>query len=227
VSAKDLYPKTPQILNLGLKPYREVWELQKTLQADLIAGQGAETILTCEHLPVITAGRSAVPQNLLTPPAKLKELGIDLVYVERGGDFTYHGPGQLVVYPILDLRMRRRDVAWYMRLLEEVIIKSLAWFELPAFRLKGQTGVWTQVVENDRDSKARKIAALGVRISHWCTMHGFSLNVLNCLDGFIHINPCGLQSSSVTSMQHEKQKAFKLHEVRKVVIKNFLEILGQ
>ncbi len=226
-----------EIISLGLKPYREVWELQRTRHADLIAETTTEALIVCQHTPVITLGRSFKAASLLVDEAELKCRGVELVEVERGGDATYHGPGQLVAYPILDLRSRKQDVGWYMRSLEEVVINTLAEFDIVGLRFPERTGVWTALSGNDSDSKARKIASLGVRISRWRTWHGFALNVLNCVglncvdlnctDGFSLIHPCGYSDIAVTSMQDEKGKAFSLDEVENVLVQKFLEIFGE
>lgn len=182
----------PRILNLGLKPYRTVWELQRELQRNLMDHKGKDTILLCQHHAVITVGRSAKEGNVLASPAVLAQRGIELLHIERGGDVTYHGPGQLVVYPILDLRKRRQDVGWYMRLLEEVIIRTLLDFDLHGSRIPQKSGVF--VGES-------KIASIGVRISRWCTMHGLAINVLDQSAGFSLINPCGYQGLKTCSME--------------------------
>ncbi|MBX7138901.1 MAG: lipoyl(octanoyl) transferase LipB [Oligoflexia bacterium] len=182
-----------KVLRLGLRPYAEVWELQKQLQRELIAQQGAQTVIFCQHRPVITIGKSSKPASLLVARAQLEKLGIELFEVERGGDMTFHGPGQLVCYPILNLTNFRRDVGWYMRQLEEVAIRTLAHFQLKGIRVAERTGVWTDA--------QTKIASIGVRISRWCTMHGIALNVLEAGSGFAAINPCGFEDIRMTSMR--------------------------
>jgi lipoyl(octanoyl) transferase len=192
-----------EIIDLGLRPYAEVWELQRSRHRALIDGQGGEVLFLCRHHPVITFGRSTAPESLLVSREKLSELGIELFEIERGGDATFHGPGQLVMYPIINLALRRRDVAWYMRGLEETVIRMMAEFNVQGTRITGKTGVWTTPGNNDIESSPRKIASLGVRLSRWCSLHGLSLNVLDCSGGFSLINPCGFNDIRVTSIEEE------------------------
>lgn len=195
-----------QIVNLGRITYQKAWDIQRSLQRSLIDGTGQQTLLLCEHDPVITVGRSAKAINLLVSEEALKSRGVELYHTERGGDFTYHGPGQLVGYPILNLNNLKRDVGWYMRTLEEVIIQTLQAFKVPSGRVQGRTGVWTEHPDDGSFSRQRKIASIGVRISRWCTLHGFGLNVLDCTDGFSLINPCGFTDIKMTSMKAERER---------------------
>ncbi len=215
-----------EILRLGLRPYQEVWELQKARQLSLINQNGQECLISCQHLPIITAGKSALDDNLLCSTEQLKQAGIEFFRVERGGDMTYHGPGQLVVYPILDLRKRKRDVSWYMRLLEESVIKTLSLYGINALRAPGKTGVWTSIKEDNQIFWGRKIASMGVKISHWCTMHGLSLNVQECEDGFSFINPCGFHEITMTSMKKESHHSFQMEEVEATLLTNVTEIFS-
>lgn len=217
-----------EVLRLGLKPYKEVWDLQKDVQARLIAGSAQETLILCEHPPTITLGRSTEPDSLLLPEAEIRKRGVELYEIERGGDATFHGPGQIVGYPILDLNKHRKDVAWYMRSLEEVIIRTLKDYGIQGLRIEGKTGVWTLSTENDKENgpKPRKIASMGIRISRWCTLHGFSLNVRPCTEGFSLINPCGFRGIRMTSIAEERLKAVDLAEVELSVERNFIEVFG-
>ncbi len=201
-----------QVRRLGRVPYAPTWELQRQLQQDLIHERISQTIVFCEHNPAITIGRSGNDRNVLRSREELAGAGVEVFEVERGGDVTYHGPGQLVAYPIIDLKLHRRDVGWYMRSLEEVMIRTLQDFDIKGVRIPGKTGVWTQPLENvinfgrlepHKSLAQRKIAALGVRISRWCTMHGASLNVTDCREGFALINPCGFTDIEVTSLEQE------------------------
>lgn len=192
--------------DLGLRPYEEVWDLQKQTQHALIAGTGPEAIFLCQHPPTITLGKSAKRTHILVDESVLAAHGVSLFEVERGGDVTFHGPGQAVAYPIVDLRRRRKDVDWYMRLLEQAIIDTCREFGVDGARIAGKTGVWVL----DRKGQApRKIASLGVRISRWCTLHGVALNVgsepqqLSLEQGFSFINPCGLGTVQITSVAQE------------------------
>lgn len=216
------------VVNLGLRPYRDVWDLQKKLQAELISGAGRDTLILCEHPPTITLGRSTEPDSLLCSAWELKERGVELYDIERGGDATFHGPGQLVGYPIIDLSRHKKDVAWYMRSLEEVVIRTLKDYGIQGVRIDGKTGVWTLSTENDKGngSRARKIASMGIRISRWCTLHGFSLNVRPCTEGFSLIHPCGFRDISMTSMTEERLFEVDLAEVEKSIVGNFTEVFG-
>lgn len=211
-------PPTLRVLELGLKPYREVWDLQKKLQAELIAGTGEQTLIICEHSPVITLGTSAEASNVLAREDELKTHGIEVIKIERGGDVTYHGPGQLVAYPILNLNYYRRDVDWYLRQLEQIIIDTLADCGVTGMRIPGKTGVWT--------SDTKKIASIGVRLSRWCTMHGLSLNVQDCSVGFNLINPCGFRDIEMTSLEQEGGEINKVQENLLLYLRDFATSLN-
>lgn len=207
----------PDFLDIGLKPYREVWALQKKLQSELIAGTGKQTVILCEHPAVITLGTSADAENVLAKEETLKDRGIEVVKIERGGDVTYHGPGQLVVYPILNLNNYRRDVDWYLRLLEGAIIDTMADFGVSGIRIAGKTGVWTSPTE--------KIASIGVRFSRWCSMHGLALNVTTAEDGFNLINPCGFKDIKMSSLR-SCGATVDIETVAKSLKKHLLKALG-
>lgn len=195
------------VRDLGFIAYAEAWKLQQELVAERKAGHVSDTLLLLEHPHVITLGRSAQRENILTIPA-----GVDLQETNRGGDVTYHGPGQLVGYPIFDLRGLRKDVAWYMRTLEGCLIETLDAFGITAERLPGLTGVW---VGHD------KIAAMGVHLSRWVTCHGFALNVTTDLSYFESIIPCGIRGYGVTSMQKVLGRAVDMQYVKQAVIRSF------
>lgn len=216
----------PQFLSLGRRAYQEVWAEQKRILQEVIAGRMHDTVIVCEHEPVITIGTSGKPESLRVEEGSLQAKGIPVYHVERGGDVTYHGPGQLVVYPILDLRQRRQDVGWYMRSLEEVAIRCLSAFGISAHRVQGKTGLWTFSAEEPGGFQGRKIASLGVRISHWCTMHGLSLNVQDCEHGFDWIFPCGFRTIEITSMKRESRRSFNMEEVERMFVNKFLEVFG-
>ena len=213
-----------QTRDLGLISYQAAWQLQKQLQQDLIAGNIPEQLLLCEHNPTITVGRSGKIENLLVDRATLIERGVDFFAVERGGDVTYHGPGQLVCYPILDLNRHRRDVHWYMRSLEEVIIRVLAHYGVQGHRSLGRTGVWTGNQQNDTEDVLEKIASIGVRISRWCSLHGFSLNVADVSDGFSMINPCGYQDVRVSSLGPLVGQELSVEVLKPLVITEFKSV---
>jgi len=179
---------------LGTIDYAEAHRLQKELQAKRISGEIDDTVLLLEHPPVLTMGRSAKEQHVLAAPDVLAARGISVHEVGRGGDVTYHGPGQLVAYPIIDLKPDRRDVRKYMWSLEETMIRTCADFGLAAARVEGLNGAW---IGN------RKVGAVGVRISRWVTMHGLAINANSDLTHFDLIVPCGIQDKTVTSLTAE------------------------
>ena len=185
------FPRALQVRRLGLVRYADAVELQRTLVAERQRGVIADQLLLLEHPPVITRGVRAGADNVLASPAVLRRRGVEVHDARRGGDVTYHGPGQLVGYPIVLLKPDRRDVHRYVRDLEEVLIRVAAGFGVRATRIPGLTGVW---VGND------KLAAIGVRLSRWVTSHGFALNVTTDLDDFALIRPCGLADRGVTSL---------------------------
>ena len=178
---------TYNILDLGKSHYNDAWQLQKRLQSKRISGQIDDQLLLVEHFTVYTLGKNTHREHLLTKESD----NISINQTDRGGDITFHGPGQLVGYPILDLNQYKRSITWYMRELEQLIIDVLKEYDINAERKKGLTGVWV---------KGKKIAALGVRISKWVTMHGFSLNINPDLKYYQGIIPCGIKDYGVTSM---------------------------
>jgi lipoyl(octanoyl) transferase len=180
-----------QLRDLGRIGFTEAYVLQQDFVARRKRGEIPDQFLIVEHPHVVTMGRNGRPENLLAPPELLARAGIAFHHTDRGGDVTYHGPGQIVGYPIFDLREWKRDVVAYVRGLEQVVIDALAGFGIEGGRLKGATGVWT---------REGKIAAIGVHISRWVTSHGFALNVDTELDYFRYIVPCGLKQP-VTSMR--------------------------
>jgi lipoate-protein ligase B len=177
---------------LGRVPYAEAWATQETLRQERIEGRRPDTVLLLEHPDVITFGRGADERNALLDEARLREAGYDVFRVNRGGDVTYHGPGQLVGYPILDLDRRGRDVHRYLRELEGVLIDTLADFEIAGCRRPGYTGVWLD--------ERRKIASIGVGVRRWVTLHGFALNISGDLSRFDVIVACGLPGVEMTSI---------------------------
>lgn len=224
--------------DLGEIAYDAAWDLQENLlKANLelksawyTANQNAtydvatkHHLLFCSHPHVYTLGKSGHMENLLVNDTRLKELNVAFFKTNRGGDITYHGPGQIVGYPILDLEYFETDLGKYMRNLEEVIIRMLAHYGIVAGRLPGSTGVW---LDADIPGKARKICAMGVRCSRWVTMHGFALNVNADLNYFGYIVPCGITDKSVTSMQKERGKDVDIEEVKNLLIEKFEEVFG-
>lgn len=179
------------ILELGRTPYGEAWQLQKELESRRKAGEIPDHLLLLEHPHVLTLGRNGRQEHLLVSRSRLEELGIEYFEIDRGGDITYHGPGQIVGYPIVDLREWKRDVVAYVRGVEEAVIRTLRRFGIESWREPGATGVWT---------REGKICAIGVHISRWVTTHGFALNWRTDLKYYQYIVPCGL-ARPVTSME--------------------------
>ena len=202
--------KTEQIivLDLGHRPYQEVWDLQKEMQAKRINIEIEDTLILVEHEPVYTLGKNADENHLL----QNRDESVDVFQIERGGDITFHGPGQLVGYPILDLSNYKKSVSWYMRTLEQVTIDVLDEIGIEAKRSEGLTGVWVG---------DEKIAAQGVRISRWVTMHGFALNVNTDLSFYDGIIPCGIFDHGVTSIEQLLGEKQDMEIVKQVVIKKF------
>jgi lipoate-protein ligase B len=198
-----------------------VLELQRELRRRRIAGEiGEDVLLLVEHPPVITLGRGTRPGSLPIAPAELERRGVEVFEVERGGDVTFHGPGQLVGYPILDLRGHRQDLHWYLRSLEDVLIQALGRLNIEADRNPGLTGVWTA---------GRKIASIGIHVKQWVTLHGFALNVTTDLDPFDLIVPCGIRQVVMTSMASELLRAdgvALMREARGQVVEAFGEVFG-
>ena len=183
------------VADLGLQPYAEALAFQREVARARIAGEVEDDVLLLvEHPPVVTLGRSAKDAHLLASPAYLRQQGVDRFEVERGGDVTFHGPGQLVGYPIIDLKQHRRDLHWYLRQVEQFLIDALATYGLRCDRNPPYTGVW---IDN------RKIASIGVHARDWVTWHGFALNVTTDLRYFDLIVPCGIPSVRMTSLQFE------------------------
>lgn len=209
--------KKLSIIDLGLQPYRPVWELQQDLQRKRIEQQIPDTLIFVEHNPVYTIGKNGTDLHVIASNDFLKIHGIEVVQVDRGGDVTYHGPGQLVGYPIFDLHQHKQSISWYMRNLEEVFIQVLKKYKLQGERSEGYTGVWI----NDE-----KITALGVRISHWVTMHGFAFNVNTNLSHFGGIIPCGIFQYGVTSLQKVINHPVNMEEVKQFVIHAFQKVFN-
>jgi lipoyl(octanoyl) transferase len=200
----------------GLTDYGEALVLQRQLAQARAAGQLTDDLLILlEHPRVITLGRGARTANVRTPTELLASLGVQLHEVERGGDVTYHGPGQLVGYPIIDLGRHKKDLHWYLRQLEEVLVEALKSFRIASGRVPGYTGVWVE---------DRKIASIGVHVSRWVTSHGFALNVSTDLADFDLIIPCGIEALKMTSVQRETGRTQSIVEVAEAVARSFAEV---
>lgn len=219
----------------GQIAYKQAWDTQMELfqqivqqklqNRELPPEQQTPTpnyLLFCEHNHVYTLGKTGMLENLLLNNQALKEKGIEFFHINRGGDITYHGPGQLTGYPIFDLDNFESDIIKFMRNMEEAIIRMLAEFGLQGDRIEGLTGVW---LDADNPQKARKICAMGVHTSRWVTMHGFGLNISTNLDYFGYIIPCGIQDKSVTSMEKELGPV-DVNTVKQLVREKFAEVFG-
>ncbi len=204
----DLNEKTLDVVRLGRRKYDEVWEKQKALVDQRRFGAVPDTLILVEHDPVYTLGKNSNENHLL----QTRDRHVPVYHIERGGDVTFHGPGQLVGYPILDLHHHRLSVSWYMRTLEEILIQTLGQFGIESQRREGLTGVWV---------REEKIAALGVRLSRWISMHGFALNVTTDLKFFDGIIPCGIFEYDVTSMSQILGEEVSLVEVEETLITIF------
>ena len=209
----DMSKQVQQIIvqDLGHRSYQEVWNLQKEMQTKRIKGDIEDTLLIVEHEPVYTLGKNADENHLL----QSRDESVGVFQIERGGDITFHGPGQLVGYPILDLSNYKRSISWYMRTLEQLTIDVLDEFGITANRIEGLTGVWVG---------DEKIAAQGVRISRWVTMHGFALNVNTNLDYYDGIIPCGILEYGVTSMEKLFNYKINMDDMKKNLISCFRNI---
>jgi len=214
--------------DLGERSYGDTWDYQESLlQANVAlkqSGKAAETthrLLFVIHPPVYTLGKSGDPQHVLISEAERESRSIEYFHTNRGGDITFHGPGQLVVYPILDLEKFERDIGKYLRNLEEVVIRTLSDYGLTGERSGGETGVW---LDSSIPERARKICAIGVRCSRWISMHGFALNVNTDLGYFQHIVPCGIPDKKVTSLEAELGRKLEMSEVKQRVMERFSEI---
>ncbi len=219
--------------DLGTKAYKEVWDYQESLLQETVRikqmrygttlttnHQPSTTnyLLFVEHYPVYTLGKNGNADNVLIAAGERKDKGIEYFHINRGGDITFHGPGQIVGYPVFDLDNFKTDLGWYLRSLEEVMILTLADYGLQGERSKGETGVW---LDTTTLGKERKICAMGIRCSRWVTMHGFALNVNTDLSYFNFIIPCGIQNKKVTSLKQELGREVDMKEVKEKLKTNF------
>lgn len=219
--------KTIELYDLGKVSYQPTWDMQHAVQSNIIGEKRAEqkgefegvrkndVLLFVEHPHVYTLGKSGAEENMLRSMAELLTLNAEFVKIDRGGDITYHGPGQIVGYPILDLDRYFTDIHKYLRFLEEIIIRVCADYNMEAGRSKGLTGVWIG---------DEKIAAMGIRCSRWVTMHGFAFNVNTDLSYFEHIVPCGIQNKAVTSLEKLLGKKVDVNEVKDRIVKHFQNV---
>lgn len=232
----NIQNKKTRFIDLGTIAYNEAWDYQTRLFEKTLAvkSQNRERsaelqistdnyLLFCEHPHVYTLGKSGKEANLLLKNDALAAINAQYYHINRGGDITYHGPGQIVGYPIFDLDNFFTDIHKYMRAMEEVIIQTVAVYGVESGRIPGMTGVW---VDPSNDRATRKICAFGVRASRWVTMHGFALNVNTDLNYFNHIVPCGISDKAVTSLQKETGRQIPVHEVSAILKQKFADIFG-
>jgi lipoate-protein ligase B len=204
-----------EVRRLGVMEYGAAYQLQKKHHQQRVAGEVEDTLLLLEHPPTITVGKAGSTENILVPPERLDQMGISLYFVDRGGDVTYHGPGQLVGYPILDLSSRGGDLKRYVRDLEEVLIRTLDDFSIKAGRDPRHVGVWVG---------QKKIASIGLSIRDWVTMHGFALNVSTNLEGFSLIHACGVKDRKTVSMKGLLASQPSMEQLTVRLLQHFSEV---
>jgi len=221
--------------DLGVKSYQPTWDYQETLLAkntaikslarehneDVKLTNTEHRFIMVEHPPVFTLGKNGKREHVLVSEEQLEKLGIEFFHINRGGDMAYHGPQQIVGYPIIDLDKFKTDLGWYLGSLEQVIIDTIAEYGLKGERSAGETGVW---LEPENPFMARKICAMGIKCSRWITMHGFALNVNPDLSHFEYIVPCGIQGKTVTSLEKELGRKVDYEEVKQKIKKHFAYI---
>ena len=208
-------------IDLGLVGYAEAYALQKRIVAARKLGAIEDLLLFCEHPHVITQGRNGKREHLLASESVLRQKGVDFFDTSRGGDVTYHGPGQIVAYPILNLGLIRRDVVWYVRMLEEAMIRATAEFGIRAGREVGKTGLWV-----GEGKSSEKLAAIGIHVSRWVTSHGLAYNVATDLRNFDLIVPCGIADRKPTSLEKLLGRRVDLEEVKPKLAKHLCEVFG-
>ncbi len=202
-------------IDLGLTDFVKAWQFQKDLVAHRKYNGGNDVLIFCEHEPVITLGRGAKEENLLCKPEQIKEKGIDFVKIDRGGDVTFHAPGQLIAYPIFDLKKRSRDIRLFMRDLEKVVINTLLFYNIESYAGPTKRGVWT---------RNKKICSLGIGVSGWFSYHGIALNVNNDLAFFKYIKPCGLEARVMTSLSEVSGHKKNIDQVKRILQKEFIKV---
>jgi lipoate-protein ligase B len=227
-------PSACLAVDLGVVPYGEAWELQKRAAEARKGGALGDVLLLCQHPHVITLGRNARREHVLASESVLRQMNVELFQTNRGGDVTYHGPGQIVGYPVLNLGAIRRDVVWYVRGLEEVMIRATAEFGVAAVREAGKTGVWAvknalpgqDAAKTAWAGEGEKLAAIGVHISRWVTTHGFAYNVSTDLRYFDLIVPCGIAGARTTSLEKLLERTVSPAEVLPRIVESFGRVFG-
>jgi len=230
----DILNRKTKFIDLSLIDYKQAWDYQTSLFEKILAVKSANRttqkddqqqtenyLIFCEHPHVFTLGKSGKEENLLLSEEALAKVNASYYHINRGGDITYHGPGQIVVYPVIDLDNFFTDIHKYMRLLEEAVIKTCGSFGIQAGRISGLTGVW---IDYQNENQARKICALGVKTSRWVTMHGLAFNVNTDLRYFEYIVPCGIKDKAVTSMEKELGAPQSLDGIKNVLRMNIAEL---
>jgi lipoyl(octanoyl) transferase len=213
------------IVDLGLISYTDGYALQQRVVAARKAGAIEDLLLLCQHPHVITLGRNGKRENLLASEHVLRKKGVEFHATNRGGDITYHGPGQIVGYPILNLTNMKTDVHWYVRTLEEAMIRASADFGVTAFRISGKTGIWVET-ESENGPSEEKLAAIGVHISRWVTSHGLAYNVATDLRYFDLIVPCGISDRKATSLEKLLSRSVSLFEVKPRLADRLAEVFS-
>lgn len=216
--------KTIEIIDKGVIEYKQAWDLQKEYLNTILENRkkniDSSFLLYCEHPHVYTLGRNGVENNLLISNEYLKSIGATYFKTDRGGDITYHGYGQVVAYPIIDLNYFNIGIRQYIHALEETVIRTLAEYDIIGTRIDSSTGVWINTPTGEK-----KICAIGVKVSSFITMHGFALNVNTDLSYFSHINPCGFTEKGVTSMEDQLGKKIDMVEVKEKLTKHFQDVI--
>jgi lipoyl(octanoyl) transferase len=225
-----------RFIDLGLIDYQQAWDYQTTIFNEILKVKSENRsreenqqeftnnyLIFCEHPHVFTLGKSGDENNLLLKKEDLSTINASFYQINRGGDITYHGPGQIVVYPVIDMENFFTDIHHYMRLLEEAVIQTLKEFGIESGRIKGLTGVW---IDFDTETEARKICALGVKTSRWVTMHGLAFNVNANLEYFKYIVPCGIDDKAVTSIQKEVGNEIDIESVKKVLKEKIVSLFN-
>jgi lipoyl(octanoyl) transferase len=215
------------VVDLGLIGYERAWGLQKRIVAARKLALIPDVLLLCEHPHVITMGRNGRSEHLLASETLLRARGVEFHATNRGGDVTYHGPGQIVAYPILNLTEIRRDVGWYVRQLEEAMIRTTAEYGITAERREGRTGIWVDVTSSSEIADEEKLGAIGVHISRWVTSHGLAYNVSTDLSFFDLIVPCGIAGKRATSLTKLLNRAIEMKDASPQLVRHLGECFGR
>ena len=215
------------VVDLGLIGYERAWDLQKRIVAARKLALIPDVLLLCEHPHVITMGRNGRSEHLLASESLLRARGVEFHATNRGGDITYHGPGQIVAYPILNLAEIRRDVGWYVRQLEEAMIRTSAEYGITAGRRDGRTGIWVDVTSASEIATEEKLGAIGVHISRWVTSHGLAYNVSTDLTYFDLIVPCGIAGKRATSLKRLLNREVEMNDTSQKLVRHLGDCLGR